>query len=225
VEKVQSRADRQRSPSVGGMCVCLPFRRYERSTPRQPLGWHCAKRGGRIDTANCSEATQALVVASQANGRACAHCGSRKTPMWRNGPVGPKTLCNACGIRWTQGKLNPGDMVRDSPSYVFSIAITTWIECRLHPAPWACTSEGVECALCVGQVVKGPRHHSASGELSSPAVAAPHTTASAAAAANAADPTAAQEDNPALPAVCADSPHPNPIWVSSMPGGEPQCCD
>jgi len=82
----------------------------------------------------CSEATQILVVASQANGRACAHCASRKTPMWRNGPVGPKTLCNACGIRWTQGKLNPCDTVRDHPSHV-SIATTSWIERGLQP--WA----------------------------------------------------------------------------------------
>lgn len=28
----------------------------------------------------------------------CAHCGSTKTPEWRRGPGGDKTLCNACGI-------------------------------------------------------------------------------------------------------------------------------
>lgn len=22
------------------------------------------------------------------------------TPVWRAGPHGPKTLCNACGVRW-----------------------------------------------------------------------------------------------------------------------------
>lgn len=22
------------------------------------------------------------------------------TPVWRAGPQGPKTLCNACGVRW-----------------------------------------------------------------------------------------------------------------------------
>lgn len=30
----------------------------------------------------------------------CAHCGTSKTPLWRNGPGGPKSLCNACGIRF-----------------------------------------------------------------------------------------------------------------------------
>lgn len=37
--------------------------------------------------------------------RACLHCGSVKTPLWRNGAYGPKTLCNACGIRHKLGKL------------------------------------------------------------------------------------------------------------------------
>mmetsp|Transcript_17511 Transcript_17511/g.38175 ORF Transcript_17511/g.38175 Transcript_17511/m.38175 type:complete len:269 (-) Transcript_17511:549-1355(-) len=40
-----------------------------------------------------------------APGRTCAHCRTVKTPLWRNGPLGPKTLCNACGIRFKLGKL------------------------------------------------------------------------------------------------------------------------
>ncbi|KAK3272883.1 hypothetical protein CYMTET_18842 [Cymbomonas tetramitiformis] len=32
-------------------------------------------------------------------GRVCACCGTTTTPLWRNGPLGPKTLCNACGVR------------------------------------------------------------------------------------------------------------------------------
>lgn len=31
--------------------------------------------------------------------RVCADCNTTKTPLWRSGPRGPKTLCNACGIR------------------------------------------------------------------------------------------------------------------------------
>ncbi|VYS69793.1 unnamed protein product [Arabidopsis thaliana] len=31
--------------------------------------------------------------------KTCADCGTSKTPLWRGGPVGPKSLCNACGIR------------------------------------------------------------------------------------------------------------------------------
>ncbi|XVF88752.1 hypothetical protein PTKIN_Ptkin19aG0076700 [Pterospermum kingtungense] len=31
--------------------------------------------------------------------RVCADCNTTKTPLWRSGPRGPMSLCNACGIR------------------------------------------------------------------------------------------------------------------------------
>ncbi|RVW73548.1 GATA transcription factor 24 [Vitis vinifera] len=32
----------------------------------------------------------------------CTHCGtsSKTTPMMRRGPAGPRSLCNACGLKW-----------------------------------------------------------------------------------------------------------------------------
>ncbi|TVU35642.1 hypothetical protein EJB05_17551, partial [Eragrostis curvula] len=38
--------------------------------------------------------------ASNASARRCANCDTTSTPLWRNGPRGPKSLCNACGIRY-----------------------------------------------------------------------------------------------------------------------------
>uniref|UniRef100_A0A6T6AV47 GATA-type domain-containing protein n=1 Tax=Compsopogon caeruleus TaxID=31354 RepID=A0A6T6AV47_9RHOD len=35
----------------------------------------------------------------------CSNCNKTETPLWRSGPEGPKTLCNACGVRWKKGKL------------------------------------------------------------------------------------------------------------------------
>lgn len=32
----------------------------------------------------------------------CDECGTRESPEWRKGPNGPKTLCNACGLRWAK---------------------------------------------------------------------------------------------------------------------------
>ncbi|XP_010530809.1 PREDICTED: GATA transcription factor 3 [Tarenaya hassleriana] len=37
--------------------------------------------------------------------RRCSHCGANSTPQWRTGPLGPKTLCNACGVRYKSGRL------------------------------------------------------------------------------------------------------------------------
>ncbi|CEH17198.1 GATA-4/5/6 transcription factors [Ceraceosorus bombacis] len=32
----------------------------------------------------------------------CTDCGRIDSPEWRKGPLGPKTLCNACGLRWAK---------------------------------------------------------------------------------------------------------------------------
>ncbi|KAI8970055.1 GATA zinc finger-domain-containing protein [Mycotypha africana] len=32
----------------------------------------------------------------------CTDCGTTSSPEWRKGPNGPKTLCNACGLRWAK---------------------------------------------------------------------------------------------------------------------------
>ncbi|KAI3985948.1 hypothetical protein MKX01_039030 [Papaver californicum] len=32
--------------------------------------------------------------------KSCVDCQTSKTPLWRGGPAGPKSLCNACGIRY-----------------------------------------------------------------------------------------------------------------------------
>ena len=38
-------------------------------------------------------------------GVTCACCRTQKTPLWRNGPTGAKTLCNACGVRFKNGRI------------------------------------------------------------------------------------------------------------------------
>ncbi|KAL3652909.1 hypothetical protein CASFOL_002590 [Castilleja foliolosa] len=34
------------------------------------------------------------------NLKSCSDCSTTKTPLWRGGPAGPKSLCNACGIKF-----------------------------------------------------------------------------------------------------------------------------
>ena len=58
------------------------------------------------------EAVQSALASASAEpapraGVTCANCRTQKTPLWRNGPLGPKTLCNACGVRFKLGKLPP----------------------------------------------------------------------------------------------------------------------
>ncbi|RLM75677.1 GATA transcription factor 6-like [Panicum miliaceum] len=53
--------------------------------------------------------------------RRCSHCGVQKTPQWRAGPKGAKTLCNACGVRYKSGRLLPEYRPACSPTFVSSI--------------------------------------------------------------------------------------------------------
>ncbi|KAL9231677.1 hypothetical protein vseg_006872 [Gypsophila vaccaria] len=49
--------------------------------------------------------------------RRCTHCQVTKTPQWRAGPNGPKTLCNACGVRFKSGRLFPEYRPACSPTF------------------------------------------------------------------------------------------------------------
>ncbi|KAG6733634.1 hypothetical protein I3842_01G233900 [Carya illinoinensis] len=55
---------------------------------------------------------------SDSSGRKCLHCAAEKTPQWRTGPMGPKTLCNACGVRYKSGRLVPEYRPVASPTFV-----------------------------------------------------------------------------------------------------------
>ncbi|KAK9068248.1 hypothetical protein SSX86_012359 [Deinandra increscens subsp. villosa] len=69
------------------------------------------------NTSSSSETTS-----SEAAGvfRRCTHCASEKTPQWRTGPLGPKTLCNACGVRYKSGRLVPEYRPAASPTFVLT---------------------------------------------------------------------------------------------------------
>ncbi|PSR84582.1 GATA transcription factor [Actinidia chinensis var. chinensis] len=54
----------------------------------------------------------------QGQGRRCSHCLAQRTPQWRTGPMGPKTLCNACGVRYKSGRLLPEYRPAKSPTFV-----------------------------------------------------------------------------------------------------------
>ncbi|KAK8943890.1 GATA transcription factor 9 [Platanthera guangdongensis] len=52
--------------------------------------------------------------------RRCQHCATDKTPQWRAGPMGPKSLCNACGVRYKSGRLMPEYRPALSPTFAVS---------------------------------------------------------------------------------------------------------
>lgn len=67
-----------------------------------------------------TSSTSASNDTTSENGRRCTHCSSEKTPQWRTGPFGPKTLCNACGVRYKSGRLVPEYRPAASPTFVLN---------------------------------------------------------------------------------------------------------
>lgn len=56
-------------------------------------------------------------AAAGAPRRRCTHCAVEETPQWRLGPDGPRTLCNACGVRFKSGRLFPEYRPANSPTF------------------------------------------------------------------------------------------------------------
>ncbi|GAA0138597.1 zinc finger transcription factor [Lithospermum erythrorhizon] len=56
-----------------------------------------------------------------ASTKKCTHCQVTKTPQWREGPLGVKTLCNACGVHYRSGRLFPEYRPASSPTFVPSL--------------------------------------------------------------------------------------------------------
>ncbi|XP_048136734.1 GATA transcription factor 8 [Rhodamnia argentea] len=83
-----------------------------RESPLHEKPWDPAKRRRK-------EEDQSLQQPDQP--RRCVHCAATGSPMWRVGPNGPKTLCNACGIRYKTGRLFPEYRPIASPTYVPSL--------------------------------------------------------------------------------------------------------
>ncbi|KAG6533431.1 GATA transcription factor 4-like [Zingiber officinale] len=83
---------------------------YELS-PSEPSSSAGAWRNGRGKKGGAAEDGPA---------RRCTHCASEKTPQWRTGPLGPKTLCNACGVRYKSGRLVQEYRPAASPTFVLT---------------------------------------------------------------------------------------------------------
>lgn len=80
--------------------------RYSNRASRQPWLSHYIASSAKAAASQCIDTFV----------RVCAHCGTSKTPLWRNGPGGPKSLCNACGIRFKKaGRRSAANGSSESP--------------------------------------------------------------------------------------------------------------
>ncbi|CAD6230485.1 unnamed protein product [Miscanthus lutarioriparius] len=75
-------------------------RRAEAGAARAPAAAAAGLHWEAPSAPSCNGRQQETRGAEAAGARRCANCDTTSTPLWRNGPRGPKSLCNACGIRY-----------------------------------------------------------------------------------------------------------------------------
>ncbi|KAJ8753391.1 hypothetical protein K2173_019790 [Erythroxylum novogranatense] len=59
---------------------------------------HVTSRASNVIRNNCLANNDPLLV------HRCGNCDTTSAPLWRNSPRGPKSLCNACRIRFKKGE-------------------------------------------------------------------------------------------------------------------------
>lgn len=101
------------------------FESYAESRPSikisNPIAMEQKKKKKRKLPTPAGAAEQSPAPPQAAAIRKCLHCEITKTPQWRAGPLGPKTLCNACGVRYKSGRLFPEYRPAASPTFVTSL--------------------------------------------------------------------------------------------------------
>ncbi|XP_043706240.1 GATA transcription factor 12 [Telopea speciosissima] len=76
--------------------------------------------GKKITKGTAKKKEVSDIAGVNGEGRKCLHCATDKTPQWRTGPMGPKTLCNACGVRYKSGRLVPEYRPAASPTFMLT---------------------------------------------------------------------------------------------------------
>ncbi|XP_050145612.1 GATA transcription factor 24-like isoform X1 [Malus sylvestris] len=85
------------------------FDKKIRYTVRKEVALRMQRKKGQFTSSKASSDDGGPASSTQGSGQdesmqetSCTHCGisSKSTPMMRRGPAGPRTLCNACGLKW-----------------------------------------------------------------------------------------------------------------------------
>ncbi|XP_038883344.1 GATA transcription factor 18 [Benincasa hispida] len=79
-----------------------------------------------------SGADKSNANADQMFARHCANCDTTTTPLWRNGPSGPKSLCNACGIRYKKEERKAASSGQPANAIMYRNEASSWLQHHTH---------------------------------------------------------------------------------------------
>ncbi|KAK5809230.1 hypothetical protein F5H01DRAFT_370221 [Linnemannia elongata] len=119
--------------------------------------------------------TAAAATVSSSNQKKCSYCDSVSTPMWRRGPKGPGTLCNACGVKWKHGKIleDPSEKATPvaKPTVTAPAVVTPPTMSVVIPAPVSAASTGSSSLTTTAEAAARMHHGlstTGSGEIVDP---------------------------------------------------------
>lgn len=106
---------------IFGSDVAVPGKARSKRSRAAPCDWSSRLlllSSAENNTGGATPSRKKRENSAETPGRRCLHCASEKTPQWRTGPLGPKTLCNACGVRYKSGRLVAEYRPAASPTFV-----------------------------------------------------------------------------------------------------------
>ncbi|GLT47821.1 hypothetical protein SLA2020_214830 [Shorea laevis] len=95
-DKMKENSDQSDHGSVKWMSSKMRLMRKMMKSSDHGQKYEDQKPSSALETDNSSSSSHNNINTTI---RVCADCNTTKTPLWRSGPRGPKSLCNACGIR------------------------------------------------------------------------------------------------------------------------------
>lgn len=107
---------------------------------------------GREPAISPSPPAPLQMPASSEQRRACIECGCHQTPLWRRGPRGAGTLCNACGVKWNkQRHIRRQSLTNESALEMRPIEGSS-VDAN---APAASPKEGTHQSTCSSEALNG----------------------------------------------------------------------
>ncbi|XP_060169534.1 GATA transcription factor 11-like [Lycium barbarum] len=115
---VRPRSKRARPSAVNPWILMAPISSTRIASKKISDARKGKEKKRRISLLSSAEESMKNSVQQSGFVKKCTHCEVTKTPQWREGPLGPKTLCNACGVRYRSGRLFPEYRPAASPTFV-----------------------------------------------------------------------------------------------------------
>ncbi|XP_043713278.1 GATA transcription factor 19-like [Telopea speciosissima] len=99
---------------------------FQTNNPPSSTNTHKNSRGGNGNSFNGDPLLS----------RKCANCNTASTPLWRNGPRGPKSLCNACGIRYKKEERRATTTVNNTSAATGGTMESQFLMSQHHQNSW-----------------------------------------------------------------------------------------